>query len=83
MDKRLYYEDAYCTRFTAQVAERLTLEGKPAVRLSRSAFYPTSGGQPHDTGRLGGTGVVDVQVGADGAVLHVLAEPLPEGTAKA
>ncbi|MXX24750.1 MAG: hydrolase, partial [Caldilineaceae bacterium SB0668_bin_21] len=56
MDKRLYYEDAYCTRFTAQVAERFTLEGKPAVRLSRSAFYPTSGGQPHDTGRLGGTG---------------------------
>ncbi len=79
MDKRLYYEDTYCTRFTAQVAERLTLEGRPAVRLSRSAFYPTSGGQPHDTGRLDGTAVVDVQVGADGAVLHVLAEPLPDG----
>lgn len=81
MDKRLYYEDAYCTRFTAQVAERLTHEEQPAVRLSRSAFYPTSGGQPHDTGRLDGTGVVDVQVGTDGAVLHVLAEPLPDGTA--
>ena len=51
------------------------------MRLSRSAFYPTSGGQPHDTGRLDGTGVVDVQVGTDGAVLHVLAEPLPDGTA--
>ena len=80
MDERLYYEDAYCTRFTAQVTERLTHEGKPAVRLSRSAFCPTSGGQPHDTGRLDGTGVVDVQVGADGAELHVLAEPLPDGT---
>ena len=79
MDKRLYYKDAYCTRFTAQVAERLTHEEQPAVRLSRSAFYPTSGGQPHDTGSLGGTAVVDVQFGAEGAVLHVLAEPLPEG----
>ena len=80
MDERLYYEDAYCTRFTAQVAERLTHEEQPAVRLSRSAFYPTSGGQPHDTGGLDGTAVVDVQVGADGAVLHLLAEPLPEQT---
>ena len=78
MDNRLYYEDAYCTRFTAQVAERLTHEEQPAVRLSRSAFYPTSGGQPHDTGGLDGTAVVDVQVGAEGAVLHLLAEPLPE-----
>lgn len=81
MDARIYYEDAYCTRFTAQVAERLKHEEQPAVRLSRSAFYPTSGGQPHDTGRLDGTAVVDVQVGADGAVLHLLAEPLPEQTA--
>ncbi|MXY94625.1 MAG: alanyl-tRNA editing protein [Caldilineaceae bacterium SB0670_bin_27] len=80
MDARIYYEDAYCTRFTAQVAERLTHEEQPAVRLSRSAFYPTSGGQPHDTGSLDGTTVVDVQVGADGAVLHLLAEPLPEQT---
>ena len=80
MKERLYYEDAYRTRFTAQVTERLTLKDMPAVRLSRSAFYPTSGGQPHDTGSLNGTAVVDVQVGADGAVLHLLAEPLAEGT---
>ena len=82
MNERLYYEDAYCTRFTAQVTERLTLKDISAVRLSRSAFYPTSGGQPHDTGSLNGTAVVDVQVGADGAVLHLLAEPLAEGTAR-
>ena len=80
MNERLYYEDAYRTRFTAQVTERLTLKEMPAVRLSQSAFYPTSGGQPHDTGRLNGRAVVDVQVGADGAVLHLLAEPLAEGT---
>ena len=80
MDERLYYEDAYRTRFVAQVAERLTFEGQPAVRLSESAFYPTSGGQPHDTGSLSGTAVVDVRVGADGAVLHLLADALPEET---
>ncbi len=82
MDERLYYEDAYVTRFSAQVMERFTHEEQPAVRLSRSAFYPTSGGQPHDTGNLDGTAVVDVQVGADGAVLHLLAEPLPEQTVR-
>ncbi len=80
MNERLYYEDAYRTSFVARVTERLTLEGQPAVRLDCSAFYPTSGGQPHDTGSLNGTAVVDVQVGAGGAVLHLLAEPLAEGT---
>ncbi len=81
MNDRLYYEDAYNKTFIAQVTERVALRGQPAVRLSRSAFYPTSGGQPHDTGRLNGTPVVDAQVGPDGAVLHVLAHPLPEETA--
>ena len=80
MNERLYYEEAYRTRFTAQVTERLTHQGRPAVQLDSSAFYPTSGGQPHDTGSLNGTAVVDVQVGEDGAVLHVLADALPEET---
>ena len=80
MNERLYYEDAYRTRFVAQLIERLTLQGQPAVRLSRSAFYPTSGGQPHDTGALNGAAVVDVQARTDGAVLHLLAHPLPGET---
>lgn len=80
MNERLYYKDAYCADFVAQVTGRLAHRTQPAVRLDRSAFYPTSGGQPHDTGTLNGTAVVDVQVGADGAVLHLLAEPLPEET---
>ena len=80
MNERLYYADAYRTSFVAQVIEQLALQGQPAVRLNRSAFYPTSGGQPHDTGNLNGAAVVDVQAGADGAVLHLLAHPLPEET---
>ena len=80
MNERLYYADAYRTRFAAQVIERLTHEGQPAVRLDRSAFYPTSGGQPHDTGSLNDQAVVDVQARVDGAVLHLLAQPFPEET---
>ena len=80
MTVRLYYEDAYRTGFTAQIVERRGVEDQHAVRLNRSAFYPTSGGQPHDIGYLNDTAVVDVQAGTDGAVMHLLAEPLPEET---
>jgi alanyl-tRNA synthetase len=78
MTTRLYYAEPYLTTFTAQVTERTQIDGHPAVRLDRSAFYPTSGGQAHDTGTLDGVAVVDVQVAADGGVLHLLAGPLPE-----
>lgn len=80
MTERLYYEDAYRTGFTAQVVERGNLQDRPAVRLNRTAFYPTSGGQPHDIGHLNDAGVIDVQADKKGAVLHVLASPLPEET---
>ncbi len=74
---RLYYDDAYLRQFTARVAERLTYEGHPAVILDRTAFYPTSGGQPNDTGTLGGVTVLDVAARKeDGAVIHVLAGEL-------
>jgi len=88
MTERLYYTDSYCTRFSARVIERLTWEGRPAVVLDRTAFYPTSGGQPADRGVLGGLDVLDVVVREeDGAIVHVLstaADPLgfpkPEGS---
>jgi alanyl-tRNA synthetase len=73
MTERLYYDDAYLTRFTAMVRQRFAYQGRPAVVLDRTAFYPTSGGQPFDTGTLGGIPVVDVVVReTDSAVLHVL-----------
>ncbi len=77
MTERLYYDDAYRTRFEAAVVERLAWEGRPAVVLDRTAFYPTGGGQPHDTGALNGVPVVDVITReGDEAVIHVLAAPL-------
>lgn len=75
--RRLYYGDPYLTRFTASVVERLRWGELPAVVLDRTALYPTSGGQPHDTGTLNGVPVVDVvEREEDGAVVHVLAAPL-------
>jgi len=69
--RRLYYEDAYLTEFDAEVVERTEREGRPAVVLDRTAFYPESGGQPWDQGTLGGAAVLEV-IDLDGAIVHVL-----------
>jgi alanyl-tRNA synthetase len=78
MMERLYYTDAYCTRFSARVIECVAWDGRPAIVLDRTAFYPDSGGQPADLGTLDGVAVVDVQVRDDDAVVHVLERSLPE-----
>ncbi|MBN1202714.1 MAG: alanyl-tRNA editing protein [Anaerolineae bacterium] len=71
---RLYYADSYTTTFDAHLIERATYGNAPAVVLDRTYFYPTSGGQPHDTGALNDVPVVDVVIRPDdGAVLHVVA----------
>src|ERR1700682_1592082 len=51
------------------------------VNLDRTAFYPTSGGQPHDTGRLGDARVVDV-LDEEDEVVHVLDKPIEIGPVK-
>lgn len=78
MTVRLYYQDPYQISFVAHIVERMTWDGRPAVRLDQSAFYPTGGGQPCDAGWLDDVRVVDVvERESDGAVLHVLDGPLP------
>ena len=77
MTLRLYYTDAYLRDFDAAVVDRG--DGGRRIYLDRTAFYPTSGGQPHDTGRLGGAEVLDVVDEGD-RVAHVLAAP-PGGDA--
>ena len=76
--KRLYYEDAYLKEFEAGVAERREHEGRPAVVLDRTAFYPESGGQPWDAGSLGAAAVLEV-LDLDGVILHVLDKEVPAG----
>ncbi len=77
MTERLYYAEPYLQTFDARVVERLQWDEHPAVVLDRTAFYPTGGGQPHDTGSLDGIRVVDVvEREADSAVVHILEAPL-------
>ena len=78
MTERLYYHDPYLAEFDANVVEQTTHEGKAAVVLDRTAFYPTSGGQPFDTGTLSGAKVLDVVDTDDGRILHVV-DRVPEG----
>lgn len=79
MTERSYYTDSYSTSFDAHVVEYLTLNDSPAVVLDRTVFYPTSGGQPHDTGTLNGIPVVDVVERAeDQAVIHVFSSTQPK-----
>ena len=73
---RLYYTDSYLSRFDAHIAE-IGGDGRRAY-LDRTAFYPTSGGQPHDLGTLGGVAVVEVVDEGD-RIAHVLASPLTAG----
>lgn len=73
--ERLYYSDSYLTRFRASVRHRSD-DGRRVV-LDRTAFYPTSGGQPFDTGRLGGRAVTDV-VDDGETIAHLLDAPLLE-----
>jgi alanyl-tRNA synthetase len=76
--KKLYFEDAYLTEFDARVIEMRESEGRPAIVLDRTAFYPEAGGQSSDRGTLNGIAVVDV-VDDEGAILHVLAAPIEAG----
>lgn len=78
MTERLYFTDATLRAFTAQVTATRLLDGQPAVALDRTAFYPTGGGQPHDTGVLNSSAVLDVRSDA-GEVWHLLAAPLAVG----
>jgi misacylated tRNA(Ala) deacylase len=70
----LYLRDAYLREFDATVADVDATGSR--VALNRTAFYPTGGGQPHDTGMLGDARVVDVRKEADD-VWHVVEGDLP------
>ena len=73
MTARLYYEDSYLTSFRASVAE--TREEEKKIYLDRTAFYPASGGQPHDLGTVNGIPVVEV-IDEGENIAHLLASPL-------
>jgi alanyl-tRNA synthetase len=80
MTQRLYYTDAGVLDFEARVVAAREVDGRAAVVLDRTAFYPTSGGQPYDTGTLGGVRVVEVIDEGD-EILHVVDRAIETGAA--
>ena len=72
MTDRLYYRDPYLRTFDATVEKVEPRGDRWSVILDRTAFYPTSGGQPFDTGTLAGVRVVDVVDEEDGTIAHLV-----------
>jgi alanyl-tRNA synthetase len=77
---RIYYDDAFDREFEARVVHCELLppdvnSGITAqalgVILDRTAFYPTSGGQPHDLGKIGDANVLDVRDEGD-EIIHLV-----------
>lgn len=77
--ERLYYSDSHLIEFDALVTEKTDrVSGWTAVTLDRTAFYPTGGGQPSDTGTLAGVRVVECIDDEENGVLHVIQGRAPE-----
>ena len=71
--ERLYYSDSHLVEFEARVTDKSErVSGWTAVTLDRTAFYPTGGGQPSDTGTLNGARVLECIDAEDDGVLHVI-----------
>lgn len=71
MKDRLYLTDSYLKEFDAKIMGREVIDGAPAVVLDRTAFYPTSGGQMHDSGAIANVPVKNVLV-RDGKIWHLV-----------
>ncbi|MFJ7669436.1 DHHA1 domain-containing protein [Lysinibacillus sp. NPDC097195] len=73
MKELLYYQDAMLREFTATIVRTgIEADGRHYVVLSNTAFYPTGGGQPHDTGTINNTDVIDVEK-VDDEIRHYIA----------
>ena len=76
--ERLYYSDSHLIEFDARVVDVTDrVSGWTAVVLDRTAFYPTGGGQPSDTGTLNSSCVVECIDDGDNGVLHVVQGAAP------
>lgn len=78
MTERLYYSDCALLEFDGTIVRTGEEDGRSFVTLDRSAFYPTSGGQQFDTGRLNEIEIVDVTEDDDGEVRHYSEQPIGE-----
>jgi alanyl-tRNA synthetase len=88
---RLYYDDSFLQNFTARVVTCATAEPFPTpsgtrpaweVILDRTALYPSSGGQPHDLGKLGEAQILDVRDDGE-EIVHIVDKEVPAGSVDA
>ncbi|MBC7473499.1 MAG: alanyl-tRNA editing protein, partial [Candidatus Sericytochromatia bacterium] len=70
MTEKLYYNEPHTLEFTANVTDIISYNNNYAIFLDKTYFYPTSGGQPFDTGYIGTAKIVDV-FEKDGKVFHI------------
>jgi len=77
LTQRLYYQDSYLKEFKARILKKIKIGNQPAVILDRTAFYPTSGGQPFDKGVIQDSPVVEV-VEEGEKIIHILREEIEE-----
>jgi len=95
MTDRLYYHNSFLYDFVAALEEVRQVDGRTALVLDRTVFYPTSGGQVFDTGWLElepleaarspflpKLRVSEVSDAEDGAVLHFIDGEVPEGAVR-
>jgi alanyl-tRNA synthetase len=79
MTERLYYRDSFLREFDAQVISCEPEVNRWKIVLDRTAFYPTSGGQPHDTGKIGDVEIVEVADAEDHKVVHYASAEIAVG----
>jgi len=79
MTERLYYHDSFLREFDAQVIACEPEGDRWKIELDRTAFYPTSGGQPHDTGKLGGVPILEVADAENNKVVHYTSAAIAPG----
>jgi alanyl-tRNA synthetase len=70
--EKLYFTDSSLLQFQATVIRIESVEGVDRLALDQTAFYPTGGGQPNDTGKINDVDVIDVIEEADGTIFHVI-----------
>ena len=78
MTEKLYYQDSHLSAFTARITGCEPAGEGYLLTLDRTAFFPEGGGQPGDSGRIGGVFVRDTRE-KDGRILHYAEAPLPVG----
>lgn len=77
MTTRLYWEDSHLTRFEATVVDSVVRSGQVGLILDQTAFYPTGGGQPSDTGSIGPYQVSAVERDEQERILHWVEGSVP------